>query len=288
MVSSSISSPSLSKSCSTGITPLAVRSLISWLLFSSQLVIYALLRTRSGRPYKAVSSWIRSKLTVEQPRTSESKQRKKVHQFELSKGLAYREDNSADVVIEARCANSFLVGLWRTSFFSEDESSTDPNSTSTKHQSSCEGCAIEDTCKDIVSWNHSITIETEEDTIPPAATTWTGWPSPLFLPLQSSTTAGIKTAVWISKSFDLRTNYLLVGTSPVCPPPSPPCAHIKSTPRSRHFLTCFGCPIMFIYRTPCLCSLSTTACGGTPTAETNSLAPLSIIISTNSPSLPFV
>jgi len=36
MVSSSISSPSFSKSCSTGMVPLEVRSLISWARFSSQ------------------------------------------------------------------------------------------------------------------------------------------------------------------------------------------------------------------------------------------------------------
>lgn len=51
MVSSSMSSPSVSKSCSTGMMPRLVRSLISCARFSSQSLIYGLLRTRSGRPY---------------------------------------------------------------------------------------------------------------------------------------------------------------------------------------------------------------------------------------------
>ncbi len=55
--------------------------------------------------------------------------------------------------------------------------------------------------------------------IPPAATTKTGWPvRGLLAPLQRSTTAGMR----IEK-----------GVSPVWPPPSPPCAHMMSTPERR-------------------------------------------------------
>lgn len=109
---------------------------------------------------------------------------------------------------------------------------------------------------------------------PPAATTWTWSPvMGLVFPLTISTTAGIKT---------------VVGTSPVWPPPSPPWAQIMSAPTSRHFLTCLGWPIMFMYRTPAACNLSTTSLGGTPTAETKSLVPLSMMIVMSSLSLPFV
>jgi hypothetical protein len=110
--------------------------------------------------------------------------------------------------------------------------------------------------------------------MPPAAMTWTGCPViGLVLPLTSWTTVGMR---------------MVVGTSPVWPPPSPPWAQMMSTPSSRHFLTCFGWPIMFMYRMPCACSLSTTALGGTPTADTNSLAPDSMMMSTSWPSLPLV
>lgn len=50
-VSSSTSSPICSMSCSTGILPFPVSSLISSPRLSSQLAMYGLLRTRSGRPY---------------------------------------------------------------------------------------------------------------------------------------------------------------------------------------------------------------------------------------------
>ena len=50
MVSSSISSPRTSKSCSTGIVPLLVSCLISSARFSSHFWMYALFRTRKGRP----------------------------------------------------------------------------------------------------------------------------------------------------------------------------------------------------------------------------------------------
>lgn len=36
---------------------------------------------------------------------------------------------------------------------------------------------------------------------------------------------------------------------PVCPPPSPPWAQMISTPASKAFLTCFGCPIISTHQT---------------------------------------
>ena len=42
------------------------------------------------------------------------------------------------------------------------------------------------------------------------------------------------------------------------------------------------------YKTPALCNFSIAQAGGTPTAETNSLAPDSMTISSSSPSWPFV
>ena len=42
------------------------------------------------------------------------------------------------------------------------------------------------------------------------------------------------------------------------------------------------------YNTPPLCSFSIAHCGGTPTAETKSFAPLSMTISSSSPKFPFV
>lgn len=51
-----------------------------------------------------------------------------------------------------------------------------------------------------------------------------------FLSLQISTHAGIK---------------IEVAVDPVWPPPSPPWAQIMSTPWSRAFWTCFGCPTIY-------------------------------------------
>lgn len=57
IVSSSMSSPRVSKSCSTGMVPLAVRDLISEARFSSQFWMYGLFRTRRGRPYGEGKWW---------------------------------------------------------------------------------------------------------------------------------------------------------------------------------------------------------------------------------------
>ena len=109
--------------------------------------------------------------------------------------------------------------------------------------------------------------------IPPAAMTCTSFPSGLFLPRHICTTVGTSTDV---------------GTSPVWPPPSPPCAPIRSAPASRQRATCLGWPIMFMYSTPAVCKRSTTALGGTPMAETKSRAPESMMMVTSSSSLPLV
>ena len=109
--------------------------------------------------------------------------------------------------------------------------------------------------------------------IAPAATTITSWPvNGDFFPLHKSTTWGIS---------------IEVGTSPVWPPLSPPCAQIMSTPDARHFATCLGCPTMFIYGIPARWILSTTCGCGTPTAETNNEAFSSITMSMSWSSFPF-
>mmetsp|Transcript_56061 Transcript_56061/g.125171 ORF Transcript_56061/g.125171 Transcript_56061/m.125171 type:complete len:302 (+) Transcript_56061:410-1315(+) len=101
--------------------------------------------------------------------------------------------------------------------------------------------------------------------MPPAPTTCIGPPCRgERRPLTMSATAGIR---------------MLVGTSPVCPPPSPPCAQMRSTPASRALGTCLGEPIMFITKMPAACSFSTAQPGGTPTALTKSFAPDSITTS---------
>lgn len=41
---------------------------------------------------------------------------------------ATSEDNRTDVVVKARCPDSFLVCLWRTRLLGENEPGTDPNS----------------------------------------------------------------------------------------------------------------------------------------------------------------
>jgi hypothetical protein len=62
----------------------------------------------------------------------------------------------------------------------------------------------------------------------PAPTTCTGLPvSGLMWPFTASTQAGMR---------------MEAGTSPVCPPPSPACAQMRSTPISSAFGTCFGWP----------------------------------------------
>lgn len=61
IISSDISSPMVSKSCSTGILPLSVRSLMSAWRFSSQFLMYSFERTRSGRPVKMMVRTLSSK-----------------------------------------------------------------------------------------------------------------------------------------------------------------------------------------------------------------------------------
>lgn len=64
IVSSSMSSPRRSMSHSTGIVPLLVSSLISFCRFTSQLLMYGLLRTRRGRPVKMIVRMLSSKPDV--------------------------------------------------------------------------------------------------------------------------------------------------------------------------------------------------------------------------------
>merc|ERR1719229_573173 len=61
-----------------------------------------------------------------------------------------------------------------------------------------------------------------------------------------------------------------------------------SAPAASAYLTCFGCPTIFITNIPALCSLSTMGLGGTPMAQTNNFAPDSIMMSTSLSNLPFV
>ena len=110
--------------------------------------------------------------------------------------------------------------------------------------------------------------------MPPAATTSTGPPvSGERRPRHRSATAGMR---------------MLVATSPVWPPPSPPCAQITSTPAASAFATCFGDPIMFCTTIPALCSRSTAHVGGTPIAHTKSFAPELMITSRSAGSSPLV
>jgi hypothetical protein len=60
-------------------------------------------------------------------------------------GNTYSEDNSTDVILEARGADSLLVSLGGTSFIRQNETSTDPNSGSAEHQSSGNGVTVEET-----------------------------------------------------------------------------------------------------------------------------------------------
>lgn len=130
MVSSSISSPRVSKSCSTGIVPLLVSSLISAARFSSQFLIYSLLRTRNGRPWTSIS----------------------IQNGHL-RGPTYGKDNSADIVIKPGCYDSLLVSLGGTSLFADNKPCSNPNSASTKSKSSSQRLAAEyTTCSDHLDW----------------------------------------------------------------------------------------------------------------------------------------
>jgi hypothetical protein len=59
----------------------------------------------------------------------------------------YGEDNSSNIVVEARCPHRFLVGLGRTGLLREDKSGTDPHSRRTKHERRSERLAVEDTTR---------------------------------------------------------------------------------------------------------------------------------------------
>mmetsp|Transcript_32306 Transcript_32306/g.84777 ORF Transcript_32306/g.84777 Transcript_32306/m.84777 type:complete len:242 (-) Transcript_32306:338-1063(-) len=93
--------------------------------------------------------------------------------------------------------------------------------------------------------------------MPPAATGTTGTPKWPTLPLQTSTTCGMSA---------------MVPTSPVCPPPSLPCAIRMSAPAARAFCAFLTEPTMFATTTPPAWSFSTAHGGGTPMAQMNSLA----------------
>lgn len=64
---------------------------------------------------------------------------------DLYKELAYGKDDGADVVIKSGSSDSILVGLWSTGFIGQDESSSDPHSRSTKHESCSHRLAVEET-----------------------------------------------------------------------------------------------------------------------------------------------
>lgn len=55
-----------------------------------------------------------------------------------------REDDGAHVVVEARRAHGFLVGLGRAGLFAEHETGADPDGASAQHQRRGERLAVED------------------------------------------------------------------------------------------------------------------------------------------------
>lgn len=56
-----------------------------------------------------------------------------------------RPDESADVIIVARCAHSVLVGLWCTGLVGEDEAGSDPDGTGAHHKRGSEELAVVNT-----------------------------------------------------------------------------------------------------------------------------------------------
>jgi hypothetical protein len=65
--------------------------------------------------------------------------------FEVQQRETYGEDDCSNVVVEAGCADGFLVSARSTGLVGQNESSTDPHGRGTEHESSSQGLAVEDT-----------------------------------------------------------------------------------------------------------------------------------------------
>lgn len=124
------------------------------------------------------------------------------------------EDQSANDIIVVGRYNQLLVSGRSTSFLAGDESRSDPDTYCPVPGAN--NCSLESHRRKGYTYD-SAAARPRPSAIPPAATTMTGSPvSGLLAFLHRSTQAGIR---------------IENGVSPVCPPPSPPCAQMMSTPR---------------------------------------------------------
>jgi hypothetical protein len=82
----------------------------------------------------------------------------------------YSENNGSDIVIKSSSANSLLVSLRSTRLLRQNESSTDPNSRSTKHQSRSNGLTVEQT-----TGSNNLYRSTSERALVPLHELGNGW-----------------------------------------------------------------------------------------------------------------
>lgn len=54
-----------------------------------------------------------------------------------------REDDGADIVVEASSADGFLMRLWRAGLFAQDEAGADPDRARPEHECCCQRLAVE-------------------------------------------------------------------------------------------------------------------------------------------------